>query len=512
MSDSTRRSPADLSPESFRSAGKALVDRIADFLSTIRDQPVAPDTTPAVIRARIHANDSVPQQGSPASAVLERAAEVMLSGSTLNGHPRFFGYITSSASPLGALSDLLASAVNPNVGAWALSPVATEIEKQTVRWVSELIGFAPDCGGILVSGGNVANLVCLLAAIRAQSSTDLRRHGLSAGGPKLLVYASTEVHTWLEKMLDLCGLGTDSMRAIPVDSARAMRVDALREQIERDKRDGFQPAIIVGTAGTVSTGAVDPLGELAAVAREHDLWYHVDGAYGAPAAMLRDAPAELRAIALADSVAVDPHKWLYAPLEAGCALVKRPSELHDAFAFHPPYYTFEGNAEDPPTNFHEWGPQNSRGFRALKVWTTIQQVGREGYERMIGDDIALSRLMHRLAGEQEELGTLTQSLSISTFRYVPTDLAHRADAAQYLNELNTSLLARVQADGTAYLSNAVLDGVFALRACIVNFRTTEQDVRQTIETVVRLGRSVDERLRPPGLRGEAPNRPAAAAR
>jgi len=498
-----RTSPADLSPEDFRAAGKALVDRVADFLTTLRDQPVAPDTTPAAVRAKLNAGAPVPQHGTSAHEVLDRAADVFLTGSTFNGHPRFFGYITSSASPIGALSDMLAASVNANVGAWALSPVATEIERQTVRWVAELIGYPTDCGGILVSGGNVANLVCLLAATRAKASRDLRRNGVSSS-ERMLVYASAEVHTWLEKSLDICGLGTESMRAIPVDDSRAMRVDALVERIERDRRDGFQPAVIVGTAGTVGTGAIDPLRQLAAVARQHDLWFHVDGAYGAPAAMLADAPADLKAMELADSVAVDPHKWLYAPIEAGCALVRRPSELHDAFAFHPPYYTFEGAAEDPPTNFHEWGPQNSRGFRALKVWTTIQQVGRQGYERMIADDIALSRQMYRLADEDPELEPLTQSLSISTFRYIPAGLDPSSpDVRNYLNELNTTLLARVQAEGTAYLSNAVIDGVFALRACIVNFRTTEADVSTTVATIIRLGRLADAEMRPASLR--APN-------
>ncbi len=505
----SRQSPADLSPDEFRAAGKALVDRLADFLATIRDQPVAPDTTPASVRDRIAGLDPVPLKGSPAGEVLARASDVMLSGSTLNGHPRFFGYITSSASPIGALADLLAAAVNPNCGAWALSPVATEIEKQTIRWVAELIGYPTDCGGILVSGGNVANLACFVAATRAQASSDLRAHGVS-GSERLLVYASAEVHTWLEKALDICGLGLDSLRSIPVDRARAMNTEALRAQIERDRRDGLRPAIVVGTAGSVCTGAIDPLREIAAIAKENGLWFHVDGAYGAPAAILRDAPIELGAMALADSLAVDPHKWLYAPLEAGCALVRRPAALHDAFAFHPPYYTFEGDVQDPPTNFHEWGPQNSRGFRALKVWTTIQQVGREGYERMIADDITLSMLMHRLADEHEELEPLTQSLSISTFRYVPAGLGGRSDAAEYLNQLNSTLLARIQADGTAYLSNAVIDGVFALRACIVNFRTTEEDVRRTLATVVTLGRAADDALRPAGLR--APIRSAGVAR
>ena len=494
-----RSSPADLSPEDFRAAGMALVDRIADFLTTLRDQPVAPDTTPGAVRERIAGLDPVPQTGSNAADVLTRAADLMLSGSTLNGHPRFFGYITSSASPIGALADLLAASVNPNVGAWSLSPVATEIEKQTIRWIAELIGYATDAGGILVSGGNVANIVCFLAATRRQSASDLRAHGV-AGSQRLVVYASEEVHTWLQKAVDICGLGLDSMRSIPVDGSRAMRADALREQVARDRRDGFQPAIVVGTAGSVGTGAIDPLREIAAIAKENELWFHVDGAYGAPAAILTDAPAELRAMALADSLAVDPHKWLYAPLEAGCALVKRPSDLHDAFVFHPPYYTFEGDAQDPPTNFHEWGPQNSRGFRALKVWTTIQQVGRRGYERMIADDISLSRDMYRLADEHPELEALTQSLSITTFRYVPADLAERPEAAEYLNQLNTELLARIQADGTAYLSNAVIDGTFALRGCIVNFRTTEEDVRRTMATVVELGREADLALRPAGLR------------
>lgn len=496
-----RSSPAELSSDDFRAAGHSLVDRVADFLATLRDQPVAPDTTPGAVRARIGADEGVPQHGAPAHEILERAADLVLDGSTLNGHPRFFGYITSSAAPIGMLADMLAAAVNPNCGAWSLSPVATEIEKQSVRWIAELIGFPTDCGGILVSGGNVANITCFIAATRAKSRRDIRAHGVDRSD-RLVVYASTEVHTWIQKAVDICGLGLDALRSIPVNAERAMRTDALRAQIEQDRREGLHPAVIVGTAGSVGTGAIDPLQELAAVARDHDLWFHVDGAYGAPAVVLDDAPPELRAIALADSVAVDPHKWYYAPLEAGCALVRRPSELHDAFAFQPPYYRFDGAAEDPPTNFHEWGPQNSRGFRALKVWTTIRQVGRDGYRQMIADDIALSREMHRLAAAEPELETFTQSLSISTFRYIPADLDRAVEGAStYLDQLNATLLARVQADGTAYLSNAVLDGAFVLRACIVNFRTTSADVRTTIDAILRLGRATDAELRPDSLRG-----------
>ena len=493
-----RESPAELSAADFRTIGHKLVDDIATFLETLESRSVAPALAPKDIRALIGSPAPVPESGHEPVGILEDMSKILFANSTFNGHPRFFGYITSSAAPIGALADLLATSVNPNVGAWGLSPVATELEKQAVRWVAELIGYSSDAGGVLVSGGNVANMVCLIAAIRAKAGWNVRDRGVG-DSKRLIVYASSEVHTWLQKGADICGLGVESFHSVDVDSVGAMRIDSLRDAIDRDRRNGFEPAMVVGTAGSVSTGAIDPLREIASLCEEESLWFHVDGAYGAPAAMLDDAPAELRAIAKADSVAIDPHKWLYAPLEAGCALVRNPRALHDAFAFHPPYFKFDGAAEDPPTNFHEWGPQNSRGFRALKVWATISQVGREGYKRMIGEDIALSREMHRLASESAELESLTQSLSITTFRYVPErlrDSKHEPDALEYLNQLNTELLSRLQSGGRVFVSNAVVGKVFALRACIVNFRTSAADVQAVIDESVRVGRVIDHELAP----------------
>ena len=488
-----RESPAELSAEEFRVVGHRLVDQIADFIDTIGSRPVAPSLAPRDVRALVGADAVVPESGRGATGMLEDMARVLFANSTLNGHPRFFGYITSSAAPIGALADLLATSVNPNCGAWGLSPVATEIEKQVVRWVAELIGFSPKAGGLLVSGGNVANMVCLIAAIRAKAAWDVRANGV-ANQKRLIVYASSEVHTWLQKGADICGLGIDSFHSVDVDSVGAMRIDSLRDRIVEDRKNGLQPAVVIGTAGSVSTGAIDPLRAIADLCANESLWFHVDGAYGAPAAMLDDAHPDFRAIASADSVATDPHKWLYAPLEAGTALVRDANALHTAFSFHPPYYTFDGAAEDPPTNFHEWGPQNSRGFRALKVWATIKQIGRDGYKRMIGEDIALSREMYRLASESTALEAVTQSLSIATFRYVPERLRddrHEPVNLEYLNRLNTELLARLQRDGRVYLSNAVIGKIFALRACIVNFRTGPDDVQTAIEESIRLGRQID---------------------
>ena len=274
-------------------------------------------------------------------ALLSRTAEMLFDHSLHNGHPRFYGYVTSSAAPIGMLGDLLAAAVNANVGAWKLSPIATEIEVQTVRWIAELLGYPTDCGGLLVSGGNAANITCFLAARAAKAGWDVRKQG-TAAGPQLCVYASQETHTWMQKAVDIAGLGTDSIRWIATDDKQRMDMAALAAQYDRDMAAGYRPILVAGSAGTVSTGTVDPLPAMAAFCRERDLWFHVDGAYGAFAAVAETAPDDLRGLALADSIAVDPHKWLYSPLEAGCALVRDVAALRNAFSYHPPYYSFDG--------------------------------------------------------------------------------------------------------------------------------------------------------------------------
>jgi aromatic-L-amino-acid/L-tryptophan decarboxylase len=228
------------------------------------------------------------------------------------------------------------------------------------------------------------------------------------------------------------------------------------------------------------------------------LWLHADGAYGAAAAMLDDAEPDLKALALADSVAVDPHKWLYVPFEAGCTLVRDPQTLTAAFAYTAPYYHFEGKEDDPRTSFFELGPQNTRGFRALKVWLAIRQVGRSGYQQMISDDIALSRLMFAEIAQHPELEAVTQGLSITTFRYVPPELRDRCNelvVAGYLNDLNTAVLGHLQAGGAVFVSNAVVDGKYVLRACIVNWRTTERHVRAVPEIVASVGRQLHAHMR-----------------
>lgn len=484
-----RVAPLALSPDGFREAGHHLVDLIADFLSRLPDEPVTRDESPEALRALLGGDAALPQQGAEAKGLLSEAAALLFEHSLFNGHPRFLGYVTASPAPIGILGDFLAAAVNANTGAWRLSPMASEIEGQTLRWLADLVG-VPHGGGLLVSGGNMANIVALIAARRAAASWDVREAGVRpADAPLMRVYATHETHTWLHKAVDLAGLGTGSIRWIAIDEDQRMNVSALRQAIEADRRAGDIPMLVVATAGTVSTGAIDPIGDIAALCEHEHLWLHVDGCYGGFAACVPDGPEELRNLHRADSIALDPHKWLYAPLEAGAVLVRDRERLRDAFAYHPPYYHFGEEA----TNYVDFGPQNSRGFRALKVWLALRQVGREGYVQMIGDDIRLGRWLAAAVSAHDELELFTQNLSITTFRYVPRDLRARTEdpnTAQYLDEVNQKILDRVQRSGEVFVSHAIVRGRYVLRPCIVNFRTNKRDLEQLIDVVVTMGRQI----------------------
>jgi aromatic-L-amino-acid decarboxylase len=492
-----REVPLAMDAAAFRAAGHALVDQIAGLLAAVPSGPVTRGESPSAVREALGLKGPLPEQGSAPGPLLEQTARLLFEHSLFNGHPRFMGYITSSPAPIGMLADLLAAAANPNCGAWALSPAATEIESQTVRWIAELMGYPTDCGGLLVSGGNMANMVCFWAARSTMTDWDVRAQGLGAGR-RLRAYASAETHTWIHKAADLSGIGTDTVRFIPTRDDLRMDMAELERQVALDRAAGDLPFMVVGTAGSVSTGVVDDLPAIAALCKREKLWFHVDGAYGGFAAAVPDVGTDLLALRGADSVAVDPHKWLYAPLEAGCALVRDPGAMTKAFSYHPPYYHFGESA----TNFVDFGPQNSRGFRALKVWLALRHAGAAGYRRMIADDIALAGVLAAAVREHPELEFFTHDLSITTWRYVPADLSARKTepaVAEHLEALNKELLARIQEGGEAFVSNAVIHGRYVLRACVVNMHTRASDMHAVAELSVRMGRAIDAELRPPGL-------------
>ncbi len=493
-----RNAPLAMSGDEFRALGHTLVDRIAELLDSIPDRPLTPGAPPSVVR-EILGDSALPAEGTEAAELMDEATGLLFDNSLFNAHPRYWGYIIGSPAPIGALGDFLAAAVNPNLGGWRLSPMATEIEAQTVKWIAEMIGYPTDCGGLLVSGGNMANFVGFLTGRRMKAQWNIRAEGLRAGSGNLRAYVSRETHTWVQKAADLFGLGTESICWISTDSELRMDLNDLRRQIEADRAAGKVPFLVVGTGGTVGTGVVDPLPEIATLCREYDLWFHVDGAYGAVAAVLPEAPEDLRGLAEADSVALDPHKWLYSAAEAGCVLVRNQEWLKDTFSYRPEYYEFE--ERDAPINYFELGPQNSRNFRALKVWLGLRQAGRAGYEKMVRDDIALARAMHAALKAHPDIEARTCNLSIVTFRYVPGGLSTGDESTEaYLNELNRVLVDRLQVGGELFVSNHVIDGTYLLRACITNFRTTVADVEAVPGIVTRAGAELDREMRPEELR------------
>ncbi len=490
-----RISPIDINKEEFKKIGYQLIDSIAGFLDGIAEKPVTTGESPKQLQA-VLGNASLPENGLPAEELFTNVTNLLFNHSLLNGHPKFFGYITSSPAPIGALADLLAASVNPNVGANILSPMATEIEKQTVQWLAELIGVSSSYGGILVSGGNMANFTAFLAARSSKAPKSIKEDGIANASQKLVVYCPKTTHTWIEKAAVLFGIGTKAIRWIQTDADNKMDNHALEQTIQYDIQNGYTPLMAIGTAGDVSTGAVDDLKGIAAICRHYDLWFHVDGAYGIPAAVVPALKTLFTGIEEADSIALDPHKWLYSPLEAGCTLVKNPNHLLETYSSHPVYYNFgSGNTDEPSTlNYYEYGLQNSRGFRALKVWMALQQVGRSGYEKMIGDDIELAKLLFGLADNHAELEAITQHLSITTFRYVPLHNESIENNEAYVNKLNETLLNQLQQQGEVFLSNAVVNEKYCLRCCIVNFRTSAKDIQETIDIVVKEGRKIHQHL------------------
>jgi glutamate/tyrosine decarboxylase-like PLP-dependent enzyme len=484
--------------DAFHEAGHLLVEAIADFYDSLPERELTSAPERAAVLDML-GDERVPESGRPADELLAEVAPLLFDNSLHNGHPRFLGYISASAAPVGALADMLAAALNANVAIWDLSPVASEIESRVLRWIADLIGYPAGAAGIMTSGGNVANLTGFLAARRANASWDIRKQGIGPDNPRLTAYASIETHTWVQKAADVSGIGLDNIRWVDTDAEQRLSLDSLRKRVQRDRKNGAKPFIVVATAGTISTGAVDPLRELAAFCREEGMWLHVDAAYGGPAACLPEAPADLRALHLADSVATDPHKWLHTPIEAACVLTRDPNALQETFGFRPDYYNFDSHA-DAGVNFFEQGLQNSRGFRALKTWMCIRQAGMAGIRASIRDDISLAREFFDAIDRLPDFEARSNELSITTFRYKPSELQAAVPAVEaYLDELNAAVVNDVQRSGKAFISNAVVDGTYLLRACVVNFRTTRNDIGETVALVRETAARLDREMRPTRL-------------
>ena len=478
------------------------VDLWEEFLKRLPSLPVSGSWNTEQVAAGVVR--PIPEEPLSEDELFDYLRSLVFDWSMYPGHPRFMAYITGAGTVPGAPADLLAAGLNMNLGGWRLSPSGTEIELALTRWFADQFGLPDSAGGFLVSGGAMANFVALKAARDARAGWDVRTHGVR-GGPALAFYASEEAHVVIERAADMLGMGMEGVRKVPVDGDRRMRVDALRERIAHDRRSGVEPVAVVGTAGTVATGSVDPLRDIAEVCAEEGLWFHVDGAYGGPAVLAEDLRPLFEGIERADSIAFDPHKWLYTPHSGGCVLLRDSTHLVASFAALAAYIHEDKERSGHGIDLGMMGPQFSRGFQALKVWVSLLAHGKRAYGRRISHDAELARYMGDRVQERAEFELSTPvGLSICCFRYVPVDLPDGADREDYLNELNERLMTEIHLDGRVFCSNAVLDGRFVLRACIVNFRTEAEDVDAVLDVAAELGAKLDDELRPD------PRRPNAA--
>jgi len=491
----------DWGADQARHFADRAVDLWQEFLERLPSLPVSGAWSSEQVAAGVVR--PVPEEPLSEDELFEYLRQVVFDWSMYPGHPRFMAYISGAGTVPGGPADLLVAGLNMNAGGWRLAPSATEIELALIRWFAEQVGLPASAGGLMVSGGAMANFVALKAARDVKAPWDVRNQGVSAG-PPLRLYASDEVHVVTDRAADMLGLGIDAVRKVPVDGAYRVRTDLLGEAIEEDRAAGFHPMAVVASAGTVATGAIDPLDQIADLCEGLGLWFHVDAAYGGPAVLAEDLRLQFVGIERADSIAFDPHKWLYTPHSGGCVLVRDSSVLVMSFAAPAAYVYEDKELSGHGIDLGMLGPQFSRGFQAFKVWVSLLAHGRKAYARRIAHDAELARYMGARVEARPEFELATPvSLSICCFRYVPPGLGESSDRDEYLNQLNQRLMTEIQLDGRAFLSNAVLDGRFVLRACIVNFRTEANDVDALLDVAAELGAGLDAELRPKPLRASA---------
>ena len=468
--------------EEFRSAAHLMVDEVADYLAALPSKPVS-QPVPDGLRDEL-LNMPLPDEPAALEELVATTSRDVLPHAMGNGHPAFFGWVNPPPSLAGVMTSLAAAAMNPSVVSGDHADV--HLERAVVRWLAELVGFPHEPGaGLLASGGSTATIVCLAGArSRAMASAghDLRRDGL-AGAPQLIAYVPAEAHSCIRRAWELLGLGSGSIREVPLEGGR-LDATALRAAVAADRERGALPALLVGSAGTVNTGAIDPLDELVDIAAAEDLWFHVDGAYGAFGVLDPALAPRYRGMQRADSLVLDPHKWLGVPVDAGCALFRRGDDVRDAFTLIPPYLR-QDTGTDVGT-FAEYGPEQTRPFRALKTWATIAALGRAGIVAQVSRANARARELAALVESEPELELAAEpETSIVAFRARPAGCP-----PERLEEVNRALPEAVQARGRAFVTGTVFDGQETLRACILHPATQTEHLEILVAEVLAAARSL----------------------
>jgi len=454
----------------------AAVDFLTSYFDGLRTMPVVVPTTSRAIRERI--DEPLPLEGVDFGVLMDSVRDVLSQYSRHSAHPRMFGYVASPGTAVTAVSHMIAAAMNVNVTAWRSAPSAADLERLIIDWLKEMLGYPPEAGGLLLSGGSMANFAGLAAARSTKAGVDVVREGMAAVGRRMCVYVYGESHYSVAKAAGMLGIGEANVRSVRTDDCLHIDLDDLERLVDADRAAGHLPICVVANAGTTATGAFDPLMEVADFARRNDLWMHVDAAYGGFAALAPSARHLFAGIERADSIALDPHKWLYAPVGCGCVLYKDPAAARAAFAHGADYTRTIGLKDDEAFAFWDYGPELTRPFRALDLWMLIKFVGTERLGAAIAENIACAKYFAELVSESDDFEMLAPvELSVFCFRHVPKGFAGDLDA------YNERLLVAVQRAGSTYLSNARVGGKFALRGCVLNYRTTRGDMARVLEDV-----------------------------
>ena len=489
--------PPSLDPtaDQILEMGQAAIQIIADYYGALRRVAIVPNTSSRAVREKLY--QEFPFEGKDFNELLDHINQVIFTLSRHNGHPRFFGYIASPGSAATAIADLLASTLNPSLTSWRSAPAAAEIERQTIGWIKQIIAYVPEAEGLFVSGGSMANLCALAVAREAKAPCNTKSLGCQALDRPMRFYVSEEGHHSLSKAAGLLGIGQDNVRRVAVNERFQLDTQALVKLIEEDRASGCLPFCVVATAGTVSTGACDRLEEVAEVASRYGLWYHVDACYGGFAALAPSKRDLLCGIDRADSIALDPHKWLYVPGDCGCILYRDPARARATFGHEAEYIRIMAANADEAFAYWDYGPELTRRFRALKVWMMLSHVGTFALSQAIESNCRCAQYLAQLVGQANDLEMMAPvELSIFCLRYVPpqmkaayaTALAPQRSAIdQELDELNERILTAVQRGGSSYLSNASIAGRFALRGCVLNYRTSERDMEVLLDDIRQAG-------------------------
>ena len=453
----------------FRGLGHSVVDLIADYFDQIESKRVFPDVAPRTVNQLFA--EPLPQEATPTDEVVRELETKLLPYCTHVGHPGYMGLITPSPTPVGAIADLICSALNQNVGAYSIGPSAVAMERRVVRWLTDLCGYGDNAGGNLTSGGMTANFIGLKVGRDAVTKDRAQHDGIR---DRWAVYASEERHVSVDKAVDCVGLGRDALRALPTDERFQLRLDALEQSIADDKQRGIRPLCIVGIFGTTNTGAVDNIRALRTIADREGMWLHVDAAYGGGMLLSHEWPMRDRGLELADSITIDPHKWFYAPLDAGAVLVKHQHRLTASFGMKPSYLTDEFDAADERYQYYVHGFEQSRRFRSLKVWMSFKRYGAPQIGEWIDNNVRQARHMYQLAVESEDFEAASlPPMSAIAIRYKGAELGEAES-----KKLHADVAQLVEQSGRFWISTTELKGKSWFRINPVNFRTREEHMEQ----------------------------------